>query len=93
MVASHKYSPEQKCWSLIWRGHMYGTTPISIVLFQTGLFPHVNTAYNYLAESYYDNLTTLCLNGTLSGLEFMDVFMGDTPQTETQLATCQEAAS
>ena len=42
------------------------------------LLHHDNTASTslYLAQSWY-NLATLCLNGILSYVDFMDVIMGD----------------
>ena len=36
----------------------------------------VNTAYTMFSiKLLYNNLTTLCLNGTLPGVDFMDVTM------------------
>ena len=43
------------------------------------LFPHVNTAYTIFTINAIYNLTTLCLNGTLPCVDFMDVTMGDIP--------------
>ena len=45
------------------------------------LFVHVNNPYTILSIKllYIHNITTLCLNGTLSCVDFMDVIMGDIP--------------
>ena len=41
-------------------------------------FPHDNSPYTIFSiKLLYNNLTTLCLNGTLSCVDFMDVIMGD----------------
>ena len=42
------------------------------------LFPHVNTAYTIFSiKLVLVNLSELCLNGTLSCVDLMDVIMGD----------------
>ena len=45
------------------------------------LSPHVNTAciIHIVQSCYIYNLITLCLNGTLPCVDFMDVIMGDIP--------------
>ena len=43
------------------------------------LFPHVNSLYYIYHKAVIYNLTTLCLNGTLPWVDFMDVIMGDIP--------------
>ena len=52
---------------------------MDVIMGHIPLFPHVNTAYTiYLAVAFaIYNLTTLCLNGTLPCVDFMDVIMGD----------------
>ena len=61
------------------------------------LFAHANIAYTiftnlisigcyiYCCYIYMYNLTTLCLNGTLPCVDFMDVIMGDLPSTAETL--------
>ena len=45
-----------------------------------GYSPMLTPPILHLALSYYIyNLTTLCLNGTLPCVDFMDVIMGDIP--------------
>ena len=42
------------------------------------LFPHVNTFYTIVSTTpLYITPSTLCLNGTFSWVDFMDVIMGD----------------
>ena len=36
----------------------------------------------YLTKAAIFNITTLCLNGTLPCVDFMDVIMGDIPRPE-----------
>ena len=44
----------------------------------SGYSTHVNTAYTaFSIKMLYNNLITLCLNGTLLGVDFMDVIIGD----------------
>ena len=47
--------------------------------YSTMLFSHVNTAYTVFSIKLIYNLNTLCLNGTLFCVDFMDVTMGDEP--------------
>ena len=50
------------------------------ITFSSGLFPHVNTAYIiFIIKLLLYNLTTLCLNGTLPCVYFIDVIIGDIP--------------
>ena len=43
------------------------------------VLPHVNIAYTiFIIKLLYNNLTTLCLDGTLSCVDFVDV-RGDVP--------------
>ena len=51
----------------------------------TRLLPHVNTASTrpIFSVKLLNNQTTLCLNGTLPCVDFMDVTMGDIPYITT----------
>ena len=55
----------------------------------TRLVPHVNTASTrpIFSVKLLNNQTTLCLNGTLPCVDFMDVTMGDIPYITTLCLT------
>ena len=54
----------------------------------SGLFPHVNTTDPiFSAKLLIYNLTTLCLNGTLPCVDFLEVIMGDIPISVTHGCT------
>ena len=50
----------------------------------------INTAYTIFNNAVIYNLTTLCLNGTLPCVDFMDVIMGDIPRIDTYSARPNE---
>ena len=78
------------CWILVrlfcWKAKLHKTTVINlfskIAIEIQGYSPMLTSPRLYLARSCY-NLTTLCLNGTLPCVFFVDVTLGDIPNPTT----------
>ena len=67
-------------WGLGERGSLSLYLPVSkmmVRLKESLVIPHVNTIHLYiLITKLLYNLTTLCLNGTLPCVDFMDIYNG-----------------